>query len=621
MSSSSSSSLGEKLSRFYLSLDVRTPASQEDLHAVLLSLDSLELHEVQCEQGETQEILTEVVTDCRKKALQILRSPFVENVQSIMSLARKRFQSKAMSANETLVDLLGSWSNVVLEIAALGVSDSMLHQIITTFHARIVELSFECFLQYKRDKNLDNWYTRVNESLNAPKESASSSSAAFLFSIVALDGILSQLTAIKDTVNRYFLFLEHLFEDKEFAFRIDGEGSNRWRELDSIYIVLEYGYAVRATEEALKEVALLEIESQVFVPRAIEDVFFVLQKVGERGLLLGSDSATLSIGTKIVELLDPALDSECFRLFTEKKLFRHVQSNRCFLTSSEAIAAFHASNKQSGGVGGGGEALALPGFSLLANSVALDKAETRDVVSASGGGASATTSVNIVSSASSLIVGSEIVEELQDVANVFMGVTSEMNSWLAGVTAVIAPGGDSDRSSSSGGTSISKIIPRKPNMKTSSSQGDLEMLVAALEVDADPTAAIDASLLMLSSSSWNASASSNESSSEDEASKLERLKCTVNLSIEDCGTYLCTLAVAQASISNLEGMFDPSNLGHEAGNESTQSKEARTRSMIQQELSRIGALCSNILKEEATKLVAMQMTKYFVGDAQAVFAK
>lgn len=58
---------------------------------------------------------------------------------------------------------------------------------------------------------------------------------------------------------------------------IQASEKNKWRELDAVYIALEFGYLSNAIKEALVEPGLLEVEKGVFVPQAVEDVFFLLQ--------------------------------------------------------------------------------------------------------------------------------------------------------------------------------------------------------------------------------------------------------------------------------------------------------------------------------------------------------
>ena len=88
---------------------------------------------------------------------------------------------------------------------------------------------------------------------------------------------------------------------------VDRDERNRWRELDAIYISLEHGYLAHTTRAALAQRELLEVEgSGALVPQATEDAFYLLHRIAERALVAGSESAALAVGTRVVELLDPA---------------------------------------------------------------------------------------------------------------------------------------------------------------------------------------------------------------------------------------------------------------------------------------------------------------------------
>ena len=107
-------------------------------------------------------------------------------------------------------------------------------------------------------------------------------------------------SAMREMVNQYYRFVEHTtytppsgvssgcsnLQNEPIEFVSRGE-LNRWRELDAVYISLEFGYVGYAVTNALLEKGLLEVEEGAYVPQAIEDVFFLLQKVAERSLCTG----------------------------------------------------------------------------------------------------------------------------------------------------------------------------------------------------------------------------------------------------------------------------------------------------------------------------------------------
>ena len=104
-------------------------------------------------------------------------------------------------------------------------------------------------------------------------------------SISTLDFLLSQMSAMREIVNQYYHFVldavtsidkhGHIDNDENMVSEVE---MNRWRELDAGYVALEFGYMTHAVAEALCEAALLEVEEGVFVPQAVEDIFFLLQR-------------------------------------------------------------------------------------------------------------------------------------------------------------------------------------------------------------------------------------------------------------------------------------------------------------------------------------------------------
>lgn len=64
------------------------------------------------------------------------------------------------------------------------------------------------------------------------------------------------------------------------------------------------------------------MERDVFVPQAIEDVFFLLLRVVERALATGNEGSAFSVGNYIVELLDPIQESKVFQLISLRRTYR-----------------------------------------------------------------------------------------------------------------------------------------------------------------------------------------------------------------------------------------------------------------------------------------------------------
>ena len=331
------SSVGPKVEQFYIAYR----ATEDNIFNLVESLYELEHHDPQILLGETSEVILEIVSDCQKKSAQIIKSPYADNVRSIITTIRKKLVSKVSldadsSVNHgqrhlnSLLELLGKWSNMVDEIRSLhwGISSTLFRLTISQLHDRVVEMALECFLKFREDKQLDSWHIRVSESCSTGSS----------FSITALDFLLSQMSAMRDIIQQYYRFLHKSFlsiatesnngitcegvVDEHIELIVSAQERNKWRELDAIYIALEFGYLTNSVREALSEPLLLEIEQDVFVPQAIEDVFFLLQRVVERALATGNEGSAFAVGNHIVELLDPCQESEVFKLLSLRNTFR-----------------------------------------------------------------------------------------------------------------------------------------------------------------------------------------------------------------------------------------------------------------------------------------------------------
>ena len=123
---------------------------------------------------------------------------------------------------------------------------------------------------------------------------------------------------------------------------VTAQEKNRWRELDAVYIALEFGYIRNSIEEALSGPGLLEVEKGVFVPQAVEDVFFLMQRVVERALATGNQGSAFSVGNYIVEVLDPLQDSKVFELLSLRLAYRG-----CFVSQRIRLPEKHQNNNAS----------------------------------------------------------------------------------------------------------------------------------------------------------------------------------------------------------------------------------------------------------------------------------
>lgn len=334
--------VGVKLEEFYLALSQQPP----NVEWIIDSMHLMEDHQPLRQHNETAEVVSEIVKDCRKKCAQQLRAPFAEVIRNVIAACRKRLVSKAALDSEsslqhnqrhlnTLLELLGTWSNIVAQCVAFGFSRALTRQILSPLYTRILEASVECFKTFKRDKELEQWSVR---SLDESAEC----------NVGSLDFLTSQVAGIKELVHQHYSFLYNNFCDydvdgvpepagvavMESMLIVTPEELLQWRELDALYVTMEFGFVQRASQEALKEKELIEVENSVFLPQCIEDIFFVLNKVSERALSTGSESNIFSIGNRIIEAIRETPPQEydkhsvLYRIVTSAMFYHHCIARR-----------------------------------------------------------------------------------------------------------------------------------------------------------------------------------------------------------------------------------------------------------------------------------------------------
>jgi hypothetical protein len=327
-------------------------------------MHELEYHRPVLQLNESHDVVEEIVKDCRKKCAQYLRSPYAESIRGVIAGCRKRLVTKAALDSEasyqhnqrhlnTLIELLGSWSNIVAQCSDFGFSRSLTRQILSPLYTRIVEASVECFKTFKRDKELDQWSVRLLD------ETAECN-------VGSLDFLVSQVAAMKSMVHQHYAYHYSTFHDYDpLAELLNGaptsapastDGSSsagssgsailenmlivtqdellQWRELDALYVTMEFGFLQRATQQALRELQLIETEAGVYIPQCVEDVFFVLRKVCERALGTGSESNLFSVGNRVLELVRYTAPDEydrhsmLYRVVTSKAFYRKCAARK-----------------------------------------------------------------------------------------------------------------------------------------------------------------------------------------------------------------------------------------------------------------------------------------------------
>jgi hypothetical protein len=122
---------------------------------------------------------------------------------------------------------------------------------------------------------------------------------------------------------------------------IDTDAMFRWREVESIYIVFEKAYFEGAVSSILSQahslIDTVHAGGCVFILKAVEDYFFVVDRVLTRCLQCYSHVVTHSMYSAVVEDLDPTSDkntmghhsgeSSCMSMYailSDKQLFHSI---------------------------------------------------------------------------------------------------------------------------------------------------------------------------------------------------------------------------------------------------------------------------------------------------------
>jgi hypothetical protein len=262
--------VGDNLETFYLALRAN------DIDALVDSLANLEdLRSLLPSTTADREVLDEIVSDCQRKTGSMIRGVYSEKVRNIITNCRQRLRSKAALDSESsihhgsrhlnaLVELLGSWSNIISEILEYELSLEVLHMCISPLHNRIAEASFDCFESFREDKNLESLFGRLIASQNSTISKAGNSEVSSRLNISSLDYQVSQLADMRGVVQQYQNYLcisfsssyqvpvmqcvdpppslPSLAYDKEML---------KWKEVEGVYVVLEGGYTATAIQDAL----------------------------------------------------------------------------------------------------------------------------------------------------------------------------------------------------------------------------------------------------------------------------------------------------------------------------------------------------------------------------------
>ena len=305
---------------------------------LIICLQRIESHSSIDEQLEPQDVIREIIKDCGKKSLARLRFPHAELLRTIITKCRRKITANAVQASKNsvnsqfsqkeysdrhvnaMIELLGSWSNVVYQVLTYDLSPTLTHQILQPLYSRVLETSFDIFTSFQTDKNINDIGVKLlNSRIASSSTSLSKDDTTATISFNVLDQLISQILSIREVIIRHYDFHENLFSScgsnkeeeignngvsaVEVLFLHEKDEYSKWRELEAIYLMLEYGYLYQAIEEALKEINLIEIEPLVYVPQAFEDLYFLLVRTTDRAISFGSESCLFAVGSKIFEIL------------------------------------------------------------------------------------------------------------------------------------------------------------------------------------------------------------------------------------------------------------------------------------------------------------------------------
>ena len=102
-----------------------------------------------------------------------------------------------------------------------------------------------------------------------------------------------------------------------------------WRELDIIYITLEYSYLHISIQYAIQYNLLLEIQYNIYIPQCIEDYLFIIKKIIQRSITTNIYNIIHTISIKIIEYFeynaDNTHDNMCilYTLISHKRWYTH----------------------------------------------------------------------------------------------------------------------------------------------------------------------------------------------------------------------------------------------------------------------------------------------------------
>lgn len=345
---------------------------------------------------------------------------------------------------------------------------------------------------------------------------------------------------------------------------VTAQEKNRWRELDAVYIALEFGYIRNSIEEALSEPGLLEVEKGVFVPQAVEDVFFLMQRVVERALATGNQGSAFSVGNYIVEVLDPLQDSKVFELLSLRFAYRG-----CFVSQRIRLPEKHQNNNASDCNSAAKKSLPPPLLLLKDGSSAGGKGGGGPPISSNG-------STICETSPPPSLPHSGSTSLLSGVASASL---SGVNNWLKGFA---EPQTAASSSSSSCDVTRSEVPNTGKGTDSIYRNGHGQ---SPLRKSASPPLSGTGTGSTIKTSTLESLLLHALDLNPDSEDGKDRISESTPLGLRDVGVHLTTLALAPSAILLLSHLFSPPSQSNNSKDSSSSNSSSSSSSSVKAEKS------------------------------------
>lgn len=364
--------LADKMGHYYQHYPLRAcpteppPPFTDEMRANLVhAMHQIDSHCIDESAGETWQLKEEILKDTQRRFIPLIRPAFVDQINQLLASCNKRLAAKtALNGDSThaqrhahlLIDLFGTWSNIIQDSNEYHFYKENALLLLLPLAQRVHKMSADIYRAFHNDKEIDKLCSIVtSEETN----------------ILALDNIINQLTALRGVVNQYHVFLSstfhsltvtdsHTFADDhtlanpsaaalmqaldegsgiatDRLLLVSAEERNCWKELDMAYVSLEGGYLLRAAMSAAQQTDLLSLEDGVYIPRLLEDIFFITNKVIDRSISMNDEQVVFMVGQRCLEFLSPhqegPLDKVSLAVIVLDRMLYHQCAKRKALSS------------------------------------------------------------------------------------------------------------------------------------------------------------------------------------------------------------------------------------------------------------------------------------------------